>query len=96
MYVDVPRGFEKHYPQGVVLLLLRTLYGTKQAAIQFWKTLCAVMMIIGVTRSKADCCLYFKWTTCGLLIMMSWVDDILITGKREAVLETKKNLATHF
>jgi hypothetical protein len=35
MYVDVPSGFEKYYPQGVVLLLLRTLYGTKQAAIQF-------------------------------------------------------------
>jgi hypothetical protein len=36
MYMRVPRGFEKFYPPGVVLLLERTLYGTRQAAMAFW------------------------------------------------------------
>jgi len=35
MYMRVPKGFEKFYANGVVLLLLRTLYGTKQAAMAF-------------------------------------------------------------
>jgi hypothetical protein len=70
MYVDIPHGFEAYYPKDTVLFLLRTLYGTKQAAIQFWKKLCVIMMMIGATRSKADCCLYFHWTTYELLIML--------------------------
>jgi Reverse transcriptase (RNA-dependent DNA polymerase) len=36
MYLEVAQGFEKFYGNGVVLLLLRTLYGTKQAALQLW------------------------------------------------------------
>jgi Reverse transcriptase (RNA-dependent DNA polymerase) len=35
MYMRVPRGFEKFYPPGVVLLLKRTLYGIHQAAMAF-------------------------------------------------------------
>jgi hypothetical protein len=33
----IPEGFEKWYPSNVVLLLTKTLYGLKQAAMQFWK-----------------------------------------------------------
>jgi hypothetical protein len=58
MYITVPRGFEKHYPGNVVLLLKRTLYGTCQAAIQFWKKLCGVMASINLRRSKADARVY--------------------------------------
>jgi hypothetical protein len=41
MYVEVTQGFEKYYAKGIVLLLLHTLYGTKQAALQFWHALIA-------------------------------------------------------
>ena len=36
IYMHVPQGFEPYYGKNVVLLLLHTLYGTKQAAIMFW------------------------------------------------------------
>jgi Reverse transcriptase (RNA-dependent DNA polymerase) len=80
----------------VVLLLKRTLYGTCQAAIQFWKKLCAVMSMIMAKRSNADVCLFYQWTPDGLLVFISWVDDILIAGKKEDVLRAKKALARHF
>jgi hypothetical protein len=96
MYVTVPKGFEQYYPDNVVLLLKRTLYGTCQAAIQFWKKLCMVMGLIDAQRSKADVCLFFQWTSMGLLLFMSWVDDILIAGKKEIVLQARKNLKLHF
>jgi hypothetical protein len=96
MYVSVPKGFEKYYPGNVVLLLKRTLYGSCQAAIQFWKKLCGIMALVDAQRSKADVCLFFQWTATGLLLYMSWVDDILIAGKKEDVLRAKRSLAQHF
>jgi hypothetical protein len=36
MFMATPPGFEKFYPMNVVLLLLKTVHGTKQAARAFW------------------------------------------------------------
>jgi Reverse transcriptase (RNA-dependent DNA polymerase) len=60
MYMRVPRGFEKFYPLDVVLLLERTIYGTRQAAMAFWMELLHVMKDIKMKQSKADPCLYYK------------------------------------
>jgi len=35
IYMKVPEGFERNYPGEVMLLLLRTIYGLKQAAQAF-------------------------------------------------------------
>jgi hypothetical protein len=96
LYVTVPQGSEKYYPGNVVLLLKRTLYGTCEAAMQLWKKLCQVMSFINAQRSKADVCLLFQWTSVGLLIYMSWVDDIMIAGKKEAVMRAKEQPKRHF
>ena len=37
IYMSVPEGFEEYYPAGVVLLLLRTIYELRQAAMAFWR-----------------------------------------------------------
>ena len=95
MYAGVPQGFERYYPPDVVLLLLKTLYGTKQAAIQFWKWLCAVSKLMGFYRSKADCCLYYNWTYLGLVVFLSWVDDMMVCGKYEAVQLAKEQFKKH-
>jgi hypothetical protein len=40
IHMEVPQGFEKHYdPLYYVLLLLKTIYGLKQSAFQFWKSI---------------------------------------------------------
>ena len=39
IHMEVPKGFEKHYDNDVVLKLKRCLYGLKQAAMAFWKQL---------------------------------------------------------
>ena len=39
VYMKVPRGWREHYNANLVLLLLRTIYGLKQAAMAFWKEL---------------------------------------------------------
>jgi len=36
IYMEVPKGFKNYYATNIVLLLLQTLYGLKQAAMAFW------------------------------------------------------------
>jgi Reverse transcriptase (RNA-dependent DNA polymerase) len=43
LYLEVAQGFEQHYPNNTVLLLKWTLYGTKQAMLQFWHRLVKVL-----------------------------------------------------
>jgi Reverse transcriptase (RNA-dependent DNA polymerase) len=85
MFMRVPRGFEKFPPPDVVLLLERTIYGTRQAVIAFWKELLHVMKDIKMKQSKADPCLYYKWTDDGLVLWKSWVDDLLGIGSKANV-----------
>ena len=39
IHMKIPQGFEKHFPEGSVLLLLKCLYGLKQVAKAFWRQL---------------------------------------------------------
>jgi hypothetical protein len=71
MYMKVPRGFEKFYAANVVLHLPRILYGTKQAAMTFWKFALEMWKALKLNRSNADPCLHFKWTSDGLLMWVS-------------------------
>jgi hypothetical protein len=97
MYVDVAQGFEKHYDKGIVLLLLRTLYGTKQAALQFWRALIAAMKRMNFVRSQADPCLFYKRDkNKDLSIWISWVDDLLNVGKPHVIAKAKEQMKKEF
>jgi Reverse transcriptase (RNA-dependent DNA polymerase) len=88
----VSKGFEKFYPPDVVLLLERTLYGTKQADMAFWKELLRVMNDIKMKQSKADPCLYYNWTDDGLTFWISWVDVLLGIGSKVNVMKYKEKI----
>jgi len=49
-----------------------------------------------MTRSTADPCLYFKRTSDGLMMILSWIDDNLIIGSESAVPKVKKDLMSRF
>ena len=68
MYMHVPEGFEEYYEKDELLQLVKAIYGTKQAAMAFWKELLKCMSDMANKRSGADPCLYFKWTAMGLVI----------------------------
>jgi Reverse transcriptase (RNA-dependent DNA polymerase) len=93
LYVHVPQGMEKWYGDKVYLLLHKTIYGLKQAAYRFWVFLLQIVRKLNCVRSKADPCLYFKWTDTGaLLLWFSWVDDCFITGPEIEVTKFKEEL----
>jgi Reverse transcriptase (RNA-dependent DNA polymerase) len=96
MYLEVAQGFEQYYPKDMVLLLQQTLYGTKQAALQFWRELVKVLTGLLFKQSKADPCLFFKRVNGGLNIWISWVDNLLHVGEAKVNEKEKEEFKKEF
>ena len=64
--------------------LKKGIYGLCQAATQFWKKFVNTIKKepFGFTVSPADPCLLFKENNLGICIIIMYVDDMLIIGKR--------------
>ena len=77
IYIEVLQGFKKRYEHlgDVVLKLVRTIFGTKQAAMVYWREQSKAMRDMHYDRSSCDPCLNYKWTDNGLTMWLSWVDD---------------------
>ena len=69
--------------------LLKGIYGLCQAARQFWKMFVntAKQEPFGFQVSPADPCMLFKENELGVCIIIMYVDDILIIGKKEQIQE---------
>ena len=91
LYIGVPSGFEKWYGDDEVLLMNVPLYGTKQAANCFYKMLIERMKKKDYKRSKADPCLYYIYIDGRLVVLVSWVDDIMILGHPSDVESVEKD-----
>ena len=91
IFKKIPCGFEKYYSPGVLLFLKWTLYGVKNAAKAFWKPLLGIMNELGYMQNKPDPCLYYKWDlTIWLIVLLSFIDDMLIICKDEGMNMVKK------
>jgi Reverse transcriptase (RNA-dependent DNA polymerase) len=77
MYMRVPEGFERGGDVWV-LLLKKSLYGTKQAPHLWNNNVNAFIVSVGFTRLVSDACVYVKRTKYGMIIMSIFVDDIVI------------------
>ena len=78
-----------------VLLLLKVIHGTKQAASRFWVLLQSVFLKLSYKRSNADTCMFHKWSENDGLV--AWLmDDCLCTGKKESVEEAKEEFKKEF
>ncbi len=91
IHIEVPKGFKKFYPGDMVLRLLKCIYGLKQAAMAFWQVLFKCMTEMGMKRSTADPCLYYKWMENGLVMIVLLINDMLIVGNETPALEIKRN-----
>ncbi len=49
-----------------------------------------------MTCSTADPCLYYDWTDLVLAIILSWIDNNLIIGSKQAVAMTKREMMSRF
>ena len=65
------------------------IYGLCQAVRQFWKKFVDTIKKepFGFTVSPADPCMLFKENNLGICIIIMYVDDMLIIGKKEQIQE---------
>ena len=97
LYIRVPDGFSKWYDEATEVLRMNVpIDGTKQAANCFYQTLVSKVKDRKYERSKADPCLFFSWKDGRLIVMVTWVDDIMVLGEPEDVKQLKKNLERAF
>ena len=96
IYVHQPRGFYKGGKDNV-LKLKHTLYGLKQSPRFFFKYFSDQLIAQELTPSQFDPCLFLST----MLIVVIYVDDILIYGKTESVIDkfienmTERSIALH-
>jgi hypothetical protein len=93
-----PEGYVVKGKEDLVCRLKRTLYGLKQSAREWNKTLHASLLSMGFTQSAVDHCLYSRHDGNGLEALIGvWVDDCLIAGKnRDTVDRIKAAIAQSF
>ena len=61
-----------------------------------YRKLLVAMQNIGLKRSTADPCLYYKWERGSLVIMILWIEDNMILGPEDLVMQVKANLMKQF
>jgi hypothetical protein len=90
IYMEVPDGFE-HQPDEVVLLL-KSMYGLVQAALQFFKKFKAVLLKIGFTQSVAEPCLFIKRSNSKIILIVIHVDDCYVVGEMNMMEQVIKDI----
>src|SRR3954470_1111904 len=84
-------------PPGHVCRLRRALYGLKQAPRAWFERFRRSLLAIGFTQSMADYAMFRQTTTTGVVILILYVDDMVITGSDlDAISLLKQHLQSEF
>jgi hypothetical protein len=81
IYMRAPPGYLKTEDFGKVLLLLRSLYGLKQAGFEWSEELKKFFLDYGFTHSQVDQAVYFRRNTEEHTIITMLVDDMAVTSR---------------
>jgi hypothetical protein len=90
IYVEQPNGFEKEITSNKVYLLKKALYGLKQAPRAWYSRLDSYLLSLGFERSMNEVTVYVKNVDKHTLIVSMYVDDLLIAGDKEQLVEEFK------
>src|SRR4051812_2062224 len=84
-------------PEGHACRLRRALYGLKQAPRAWFERFRQSLLFIGYTQSTADYAMFCRTTQFGIVILILYVDDMVITGSDSAAISClKQQLRTVF
>ncbi|GKV02057.1 hypothetical protein SLEP1_g14541 [Rubroshorea leprosula] len=95
VYIKPPTGF--HHPPNKVCRLRRALYGLKQSPPAWYAKFSATVSEFGFTSSPHDTALFIRKTARGMVLLLLYVDDMIITRDDVAgVEELKQSLSQKF
>jgi hypothetical protein len=90
IYMDCPKGME--HEDDECLLLERTTYGLVQSSRIYYNTYSKIIESFGFKKCPADPCLFMRNDEDGICIILCYVDDNLVIGKRKAIDKLFKQL----
>ena len=90
IYMDQPEGYIKKGQERKVCLLLKSLYGLKQSALQWNKELHKSLLNMGFTRTRSDAGVYYKIDKTNITIVIIYVDDVLFMGSNPKLIKKEK------
>ena len=76
----------------MVLIILKTIYGLKNAEKAFWRDLLREFSAMVCSRINEDPCIYFKWKTMELLVWLSWIGQCSCSGRDDEVEEPRNRI----
>jgi len=92
-----PPGYVDQTHSNLVCRLKKTLYGLKQAPRAWLNKIGQYLVISGFQTSNADFSIYVKKTNHGIVIIVIYVDDLIITGDNDVnIFDLKKLLKQKF
>lgn len=95
IYMKQPPGFEEG-EGNLVCKLRKSIYGLKQSANVWNKTLHNVLLKAGYKQSNSDPCLYTKHVNEeGMIYILVYVDDILIASQNEKHINAAEKMLKH-
>ena len=90
IYMKQPEGFILKGWEKQVCRLKKSLYGLKQAALQWNKELHKSLLEMGFHRTYADPGTYVKFIDKEIIIILVYVDNALFTGSNSKLLTSHK------
>ena len=94
VYMRPPPGYQHHSHQ--VCKLRRALYGLKQAPRAWFAKFSTIVERFGFTASSYDSALFIRRTDQGIILLLLYVDDMIITGDDiSGILDLKTYLSQH-
>ena len=92
IYMEQPKGFNVPGQTKKVCRLVKSLYGLKQAPKQWHEKFDSLMMSNGFKINECDKCVYVKNTNNGCVIICLYVDDLLIKGSNDDIIQATKRM----
>lgn len=89
VYMKMPDGFKKGR-QHQVCKLIKSLYGFKQESRQWNIKLTTTLLHVGFTHSTYDYSISTLKKTEGMVVVLVYVDDLLITGDNVGMINAAK------
>ena len=97
VYMTPPPGLEDSIAPEKVLRLRKAIYRLKQSPRAWYHKLSCTLEEKGFKRSEADHTLFTHQSPRGIVVVLVYVDDLIISGNdKEGILETKTYLKTVF
>ena len=97
VYMRPPPGMEDTIAPGKVLKLKKAIYGLKQSPRAWYHKLSTTLMDRGFKKSEADHTLFTLPSKEGIVLILVYVDDIIISGNdKVGIQDTKVFLKTVF